>query len=158
MPPTTPMNDYYVVFEVSATALHEDIKASFHRLVRLHHPDKNNGSREATVKTQLVSATAHCTERPRPNKHRLNRSTKPGKPSEIPQSAQHITTNTTPPLLSYALAKPIPLHPLRSRHHLSTPPEDITGMSQTTIAMTSSQRDSTSECPRTRALFGSTKI
>ena len=55
MAPTAPAHDYYVTLEVLPTALHDEIKASYRRLARLHHPDKNNGCQHATAKTQLGS-------------------------------------------------------------------------------------------------------
>ncbi|CAI9636186.1 unnamed protein product [Alternaria burnsii] len=56
MAPTAPTHDYYVTLEVLPTALHDEIKASYRRLARLHHPDKNIGSQHATAKTQLINA------------------------------------------------------------------------------------------------------
>ncbi|RYO02586.1 hypothetical protein AA0120_g1169 [Alternaria tenuissima] len=56
MAPTAPAHDYYVTLEVLPTALHDEIKASYRRLARLHHPDKNIGCQHATAKTQLINA------------------------------------------------------------------------------------------------------
>ncbi|OCK83361.1 DnaJ-domain-containing protein [Lepidopterella palustris CBS 459.81] len=56
MAPAIPTHDYYVILEVLPSATHEEIKTSYRRLARLHHPDKNGGSWSATVKTQLINA------------------------------------------------------------------------------------------------------
>ncbi|KAI2476672.1 Chaperone protein DnaJ [Pyrenophora tritici-repentis] len=56
MAPTVPTHDYYVVLQVQPDVLHDEIKASYRRLARLHHPDKNIGCKEATAKTQLINA------------------------------------------------------------------------------------------------------
>ncbi|RYO27104.1 hypothetical protein AA0111_g7450 [Alternaria arborescens] len=56
MAPTAPAHDYYVTLEVPPTAPHDEIKASYRRLARLHHPDKNIGCQHATAKTQLINA------------------------------------------------------------------------------------------------------
>lgn len=57
MAPATPTFDYYVKLEVSSNACLEDIKASYRRLARQHHPDKNLGSYAATARTQEVIAS-----------------------------------------------------------------------------------------------------
>ncbi|CAO2656059.1 Nn.00g048620.m01.CDS01 [Neocucurbitaria sp. VM-36] len=55
MAPAKPSHDYYVILEVRPSATHEEIKAAYRRLARLHHPDKNGGTKEATIKTQLIN-------------------------------------------------------------------------------------------------------
>ena len=46
--------DYYHILAVSKTATKEELKASYRRLVKLHHPDKNPGDAEATSRFQLI--------------------------------------------------------------------------------------------------------
>ncbi|EDU49367.1 DnaJ DnaJ-class molecular chaperone with C-terminal Zn finger domain [Pyrenophora tritici-repentis] len=56
MAPAVSKHDHYVVLQVRPGAPHEEIKASYRRLARLHHPDKNIGCIEATANTQLINA------------------------------------------------------------------------------------------------------
>ena len=49
--------DYYARLEVSLTATPEQIKASYRRLVRLHHPDLNKQAKDTHIK-QLNEAYA----------------------------------------------------------------------------------------------------
>lgn len=46
--------DHYAILEVPVHASPKQIKAAYFRLMMLHHPDKNNGSEEATAKTKQV--------------------------------------------------------------------------------------------------------
>ncbi len=50
--------DYYAILDVPRMATQEYIKRSYHRLMLLHHPDKNGGARSAKDKTQLVRGFA----------------------------------------------------------------------------------------------------
>ncbi|KAJ4365538.1 hypothetical protein N0V83_008157 [Neocucurbitaria cava] len=52
MATTNPKPDYYAILEVRPGATHDEIKASYRRLARVHHPDKNDGARSSTIKTQ----------------------------------------------------------------------------------------------------------
>lgn len=44
------MQDYYKILEVSPTATEAEIKRSYRRLVRLHHPDLNKQARDIHIK------------------------------------------------------------------------------------------------------------
>ncbi|KAI1860224.1 hypothetical protein JX265_010148 [Neoarthrinium moseri] len=54
-PPPVPSFDYYAELEVSSSASIQDITASYRRLARIHHPDKNPGKQDtATLKFQRI--------------------------------------------------------------------------------------------------------
>ncbi|KAE8855232.1 hypothetical protein PTNB29_09483 [Pyrenophora teres f. teres] len=57
MAPTAPTHDYYAVLEVRPDVLYDEIRTSYRRLARLHHPDKNvgRGSEDATLRTQIIN-------------------------------------------------------------------------------------------------------
>ena len=56
--PSLPAFDYYQELQLERTASIEEIKASYRRLARIHHPDKNPDSLvEATAAFQKVSRT-----------------------------------------------------------------------------------------------------
>lgn len=59
MAPPIYTQDLYEVLEVQANASHDEIKASYRRLAMVHHPDKNQGRSDATVKTQMVIPLLH---------------------------------------------------------------------------------------------------
>ncbi|GCE26044.1 hypothetical protein KDA_15280 [Dictyobacter alpinus] len=42
--------DYYAILEVSSTASSDDIKRSYRRLARLHHPDLNKNTEDLYIK------------------------------------------------------------------------------------------------------------
>jgi len=44
------MQDYYTILEVSSTATATEIKKSYRRLARLHHPDLNQNGRDIQIK------------------------------------------------------------------------------------------------------------
>jgi curved DNA-binding protein CbpA len=44
------MPDYYKILEVQPTASMEEIKRSYHRLARLHHPDLNQQALDIHIK------------------------------------------------------------------------------------------------------------
>ena len=44
------MPDYYKILEVSPTATAAEIKRSYHRLARLHHPDLNQQALDTHIK------------------------------------------------------------------------------------------------------------
>ncbi len=44
------MQDYYAILEISSTATAIEIKKSYRRLARLHHPDLNQNGRETQIK------------------------------------------------------------------------------------------------------------
>ena len=44
------MQDYYAILEVPATASATEIKKSYRRLARLHHPDLNQNGRDSQIK------------------------------------------------------------------------------------------------------------
>ncbi len=44
------MQDYYAILEVPATASATEIKKSYRRLARLHHPDLNQSGRDTQIK------------------------------------------------------------------------------------------------------------
>jgi hypothetical protein len=55
MPPP-PAFDYYEALEIDRTATNEEIKSSYRRLARVHHPDKNLDNPDAaTAAFQKVS-------------------------------------------------------------------------------------------------------
>ena len=92
MAPTFPTHDFYVVLEVQPGALNAEIKASYRRLALIHHPDKNNGCKKATAKTQLVSCrteTAKCL--PVHGADMESRSTRPGKSSVMRSKDKSMT-------------------------------------------------------------------
>ena len=53
---TTQKKCPYEVLEVSKDASEDEIKKAYRKLAILHHPDKNQGSQESTVKFQQISA------------------------------------------------------------------------------------------------------
>jgi preprotein translocase subunit Sec63 len=55
MPPAT--FDYYEALEIERTATNEEIKSSYRRLARIHHPDKNLDNPESTAAFQKVNRT-----------------------------------------------------------------------------------------------------
>ena len=44
------MLDYYAILEVSSSATLTEIKKSYHRLARLHHPDLHQDARDIHIK------------------------------------------------------------------------------------------------------------
>ncbi len=44
------MRDYYKILEVPPTATAAEIKRSYHRLARLHHPDLNKQAKDTLIK------------------------------------------------------------------------------------------------------------
>lgn len=44
------MQDYYAILEVSSTATATEIKKSYRRLARLHHPDLHQNGRDTQIK------------------------------------------------------------------------------------------------------------
>ena len=44
------MQDYYAILEVSSIATATEIKKSYRRLARLHHPDLNQNGRDIQIK------------------------------------------------------------------------------------------------------------
>jgi DnaJ-class molecular chaperone len=44
------MLDYYAILEVSSSASASEIKKSYRRLARLHHPDLNQDARDTQIK------------------------------------------------------------------------------------------------------------
>jgi curved DNA-binding protein CbpA len=44
------MQDYYAILEVSSSATAPEIKKSYRRLARLHHPDLNQNARDTQIK------------------------------------------------------------------------------------------------------------
>ncbi|KAL1800734.1 hypothetical protein ACET3X_001076 [Alternaria dauci] len=96
MAPAAPTHDYYDTLEVLPTALHDEIKASYRRLARLHHPDKNIGCRHATAKIQLINAAWEILgdtnkraeyDRSRPQPKAPSSGSRPGpQPASTPQS------------------------------------------------------------------------
>lgn len=52
--PSGPSFDYYQALEVGKDADSEAITASYRRLARVHHPDKDRENPEATAKFQQV--------------------------------------------------------------------------------------------------------
>lgn len=55
MAPASVVDDYYEILEVEETADKMTIKASYKRLARLRHPDKDRHNPNAKVAFQLVS-------------------------------------------------------------------------------------------------------
>ena len=45
-----PVLDYYAVLEIPSTATQGEIKRSYRRLARLHHPDLNQQARDSHIK------------------------------------------------------------------------------------------------------------
>lgn len=54
MGPVPTGHDYYVILEVPQAADITGIRASYRRLAKVKHPDKNPGNPSATVEFQLV--------------------------------------------------------------------------------------------------------
>lgn len=52
--------DYYEILEISETADKGAIKASYRRLARIRHPDKNPYNLNATAEFQLVRRSSQC--------------------------------------------------------------------------------------------------
>ncbi|KAF2821323.1 DnaJ-domain-containing protein [Ophiobolus disseminans] len=50
-----PAQDHYAILEVPREATYDIIKASFHRLALLYHPDKTGGAGRATDKMKLIN-------------------------------------------------------------------------------------------------------
>jgi DnaJ-class molecular chaperone len=51
---SAPSGDPYETLGVSRGASDADIRAAYHRLVQLHHPDHNNGSPESAVRFEQI--------------------------------------------------------------------------------------------------------
>ncbi|KAK8900822.1 hypothetical protein QC760_010586 [Botrytis cinerea] len=59
--PLPPDFDLYEALEISRDASTQDITASYRRLARFHHPDKNPDNASATAKFQkCVSHASYC--------------------------------------------------------------------------------------------------
>ncbi|KAK5657526.1 hypothetical protein OQA88_3099 [Cercophora sp. LCS_1] len=56
MAPVEIHDDYYAVLEITPTASDDEIKASYKRLAKVRHPDKNAGNPQATADFQLLQA------------------------------------------------------------------------------------------------------
>lgn len=56
------MHDYYEVLEIEVHADANAIKASYRRLAKLRHPDKNLENSQATANFQLVGAPYYLTK------------------------------------------------------------------------------------------------
>lgn len=57
MAPVRTKHDYYAILEVEQTADAASIRASYRRLARIKHPDKNPTNPNATSEFQLVRHT-----------------------------------------------------------------------------------------------------
>jgi curved DNA-binding protein CbpA len=68
MPPPAAF-DYYEALEIERTATNEEIKSSYRRLARIHHPDKNLDNPEATAAFQKVNRTLSKTTSPTGSKN-----------------------------------------------------------------------------------------
>jgi len=55
MPPVEITHDYYEILEISQSATSEVVKASYRRLAKTRHPDRNFAQPNATAIFQLVS-------------------------------------------------------------------------------------------------------
>ena len=93
MAPADPTHDYYSTLEIPRTATYEEVKKSYRILARIHHPDKNNGLRSATEKTQLVSETARPQRAANAELIDRHRSTKPGKSSRMLEREESTTSD-----------------------------------------------------------------
>ena len=49
------MKDYYKILEVSESAGQEEIKKSYRRLAKLHHPDTHHGDKQAEDRFKEIS-------------------------------------------------------------------------------------------------------
>lgn len=54
MPPSKTSDSAYTILEVESSCSVEDLRASYKRLILLHHPDKLNGSSELFQKVQIA--------------------------------------------------------------------------------------------------------
>lgn len=66
------MPDYYKILEVPPTASMEEIKRSYHRLARLHHPDLNQQALDIHIKrlNQAYEVIGHPARRARYDEQR----------------------------------------------------------------------------------------
>jgi hypothetical protein len=117
MPPPAAF-DYYEALEIERTATNEEIKSSYRRLARIHHPDKNLDNPEATAAFQKVNRTLSKRTSPTASKKIC---TNVADQCRFKLPTKHYLTNAPVPFTTPARLVPPTVHQLAAAPSTTTP-------------------------------------